>query len=86
MSTMFGQLTGSRLQIRFDTLGAASIACLTFLCIWRNVEQGWAAFAILAAQSFVSAIHSLIWSAAKLELDLSSVERIDELLHLTQEE
>jgi ABC-type multidrug transport system fused ATPase/permease subunit len=73
------------LRVRFDLYGAASIAILTAICVWRRLDVGWTAFAIVSAQTFVGAVHSLIWTSARLELDLSSVERIDDLLRITQE-
>ena len=73
------------LRIRFDFCGAAAVAILTIICVVSGLDAGWSAFAIVSAQTFVSSVHQMIWGIARLELDLSSVERIDELLRVEQE-
>jgi len=66
------------LRGRFDVIGTLCIALLTIVALQLRISQGLAAFALVTAQTFVTGIHELIWSAASLELDLSAVERIEE--------
>lgn len=59
------------LSLRFDFVGALAIYVLTLIALAGGVSQGSAAFAIVLAMQFVTALHSTCWSYAKLELDIN---------------
>lgn len=75
----------SWLSYRFESLSALSTFVLTALALYTDVTPGLAAFALIAANSFVSATHGLCRQYGQLQMDFVSVERIDELLHVDQE-
>lgn len=75
----------SWLMYRFETLSAASTFCLTVLALYTNVTPGLAAFVLIAANNFVSSTHALCKQYGQLQMDFVSVERIDELLHIEEE-
>ncbi|KAL4870295.1 hypothetical protein BDV12DRAFT_166091 [Aspergillus spectabilis] len=75
----------SWLSYRFESLSALSTFALTALALYTDVSPGLAAFALIAANSFVSATHGLCRQYGQLQMDFVSVERIDELLHVDQE-
>ncbi|KAL4884211.1 hypothetical protein BJY04DRAFT_215641 [Aspergillus karnatakaensis] len=75
----------SWLSYRFESLSALSTFALTALALYTNISPGLAAFALIAANSFVSATHGLCRQYGQLQMDFVSVERIDELLHVEQE-
>ncbi|KAI9925528.1 hypothetical protein MW887_005909 [Aspergillus wentii] len=75
----------SWLMYRFETLSGLSIFCLTALALYTNVSPGLAAFALIAANNFVTSTHALCKQYGQLQMDFVSVERIDELLHIEQE-
>lgn len=75
----------SWLSYRFESLSALSTFVLTALALYTDVTPGLAAFALIAASSFVSATHGLCRQYGQLQMDFVSVERIDELLHVDQE-
>ena len=74
------------LVYRFESLSALSTFCLTALALYTNVSPGLAAFALVAANSFVDSTHGLCKQYGQLQMDFVSVERVDELLHLEQEQ
>lgn len=76
----------SWLSYRFESLSALSTFALTALALYTNVSPGLAAFALVAANNFVNATHGLCRQYGQLQMDFVSVERIDELLHVDQEE
>ena len=57
------------LRIRFDVIGSLAIAMLTIVGVVFRISDGLMAIGIVTAQTLVSAIHSLIWESAKLELE-----------------
>jgi ABC-type multidrug transport system fused ATPase/permease subunit len=75
----------SWLMYRFETLSATSTFCLTVLALYTNVTPGLAAFVLIAANNFVASTHALCKQYGQLQMDFVSVERIDELLHIEQE-
>ncbi|KAH1385256.1 hypothetical protein KXX54_002964 [Aspergillus fumigatus] len=75
----------SWLMYRFETLSAASTLCLTVLALYTNVTPGLAAFVLIAANNFVTSTHALCKQYGQLQMDFVSVERIDELLRIEQE-
>lgn len=75
----------SWLSYRFESLSALSTFVLTALALYTDVTPGLAAFALIAANSFVNATHGLCRQYGQLQMDFVSVERIDELLHVDQE-
>ncbi|KAL4806202.1 integral peroxisomal membrane peroxin-domain-containing protein [Aspergillus unguis] len=75
----------SWLSYRFESLSALSTFALTALALYTDVSPGLAAFALIAANSFVNATHGLCRQYGQLQMDFVSVERIDELLHVEQE-
>lgn len=76
----------SWLMYRFESLSALSTFCLTVLALYTRVSPGLAAFVLIAASNFVEATHSLCKEYGQLQMDFVSVERVDELLHVEQED
>lgn len=75
----------SWLMYRFECLSAISTFCLTALALYTGVSAGLIAFALIAAQGFVTATHGLCKRYGQLQMDFVSVERVDELRHVEQE-
>ncbi|KAL4933065.1 putative ABC bile acid transporter [Aspergillus undulatus] len=75
----------SWLSYRFESYSALSTFALTVLALYTDVTPGLAAFALIAANSFVNATHGLCRQYGQLQMDFVSVERIHELLHVDQE-
>ncbi|WVQ85985.1 hypothetical protein IAT38_008153 [Cryptococcus sp. DSM 104549] len=73
------------LLLRFDFLGAISVALTTLLALSGAVPAGSAGMAIVSAQSFVSACYWVSRFWGQLEMDFNSVERVQEYLSLPQE-
>lgn len=73
------------LVYRFESLSGLSTFCLTVLALYTNVSPGLAAFVLIAANNFVESTHSLCKQYGQLQMDFVSVERVDELLHIEQE-
>ncbi|KKK17121.1 ABC transporter [Aspergillus rambellii] len=76
----------SWLMYRFESFSAISTFCLTVLALYTDVSPGLAAFALIAAGNFVDSTHALCQQYGQLQMDFVSVERVDELLHVDQEE
>ncbi|KAL4916876.1 integral peroxisomal membrane peroxin-domain-containing protein [Aspergillus aurantiobrunneus] len=76
----------SWLSYRFGSLAALSSFALTVLALYTDVTPGLAAFVLTAASSFVIATQGLCRTYGQLQMDFVSVERIDELLHVDQEQ
>lgn len=76
----------SWLMYRFESLSALSTFCLTVLALYTRVSPGLAAFVLIAASNFVEATHGLCKEYGQLQMDFVSVERVDELLHVEQED
>ncbi|KAH8929585.1 hypothetical protein BT69DRAFT_1328619 [Atractiella rhizophila] len=70
---------------RFDILGAGTIFFTSVFALAGGVSAGWAALGISSAILLSRATYWLLREYAELELDLNSVERIDELCTLKQE-
>lgn len=75
----------SWLTYRFEILTGLSTFCLTVVALYSNATPGLVAFVLIAASSFVQSTHSLCKKYGELEMDFSSVERVDELMRLEQE-
>lgn len=75
----------SWLMYRFENLSGLSTFLLTVLALYTNVSPGLAAFVLIAANNFVASTHGLCKQYGQLQMDFVSVERIDELLHVEQE-
>ncbi|OWZ59696.1 ATP-binding cassette transporter [Cryptococcus neoformans c45] len=73
------------LLLRFDFLGAISVALTTLLALSGAVPAGSAGMAIVSAQSFVSACYWVSRFWGQLEMDFNSVERVQEYLSVPQE-
>ncbi|KAH6681518.1 ABC transporter-like protein [Halenospora varia] len=73
------------LMYRFDNLSAISTFLLTSLALFTGVSPGLTAFVLTAASKFVLATHLLCRQYGQLQMDFVSVERVVELLHLSQE-
>lgn len=73
------------LLLRFDVLGAISVALTTLLALSGAVPAGSAGMAIVSAQSFVSACYWVSRFWGQLEMDFNSVERVQEYLSVPQE-
>ncbi|KAH8663406.1 ABC transporter-like protein [Tricladium varicosporioides] len=73
------------LMYRFDNLSAVSTFLLTSLALFTGVSPGLTAFVLTAAAKFVQATHLLCKQYGQLQMDFVSVERVVELLHLSQE-
>ncbi|KIR42549.1 ATP-binding cassette transporter [Cryptococcus deuterogattii 99/473] len=73
------------LLLRFDFLGAISVALTTWLALSGAVPAGSAGMAIVSAQSFVSACYWVSRFWGQLEMDFNSVERVQEYLSVPQE-
>ncbi|CDZ98657.1 multidrug resistance-associated abc transporter [Phaffia rhodozyma] len=73
------------LLVRFDCLGGLSVFVTSLLALGRGVSGGWGGMAILSSQGFVQAVYWLCRFWSQLEMDLNSVERVEEYLHLPQE-
>ncbi|EAW11644.1 putative ABC bile acid transporter [Aspergillus clavatus NRRL 1] len=76
----------SWLMYRFETLSALSTFCLTVLVLYTGITPGLAAFVLIAANNFVTSTHALCKQYGQLQMDFVSVKRIDELLHVEQED
>lgn len=74
-----------QLLLRFDFLGAISVALTTLLALSGAVPAGSAGMAIVSAQSFVSACYWVSRFWGQLEMDFNSVERVQEYLSVPQE-
>ncbi|KAH8918812.1 P-loop containing nucleoside triphosphate hydrolase protein [Atractiella rhizophila] len=70
---------------RFDILGACTIFFTSIFALGGGVSAGWAALGISSAIALSDATYWLLRQYGTLELDLNSVERIDELCLLRQE-
>ncbi|KAH9900404.1 ABC transporter [Xylariomycetidae sp. FL2044] len=73
------------LNYRFDALADVSIFLLVLIAIYTKISPGLVAFALVSAQQFVEATHSLCQCYGQLQMDFVSVERVVELLHVEQE-
>ncbi|KEI39356.1 uncharacterized protein L969DRAFT_82165 [Mixia osmundae IAM 14324] len=73
------------LSFRFDLLGDQIFFAVVLIAALSKASAGIAAFASVSAQLFVSSVHSLVWDYANLQLDLSAMERIQQLLKTDQE-
>jgi ABC-type multidrug transport system fused ATPase/permease subunit len=75
----------SWLMYRFESLSAFSTFCLTALALYTNTTPGLVAFVLIAANNFVQSTHALCKQYGQLQMDFVSVERVDELLHIEEE-
>ncbi|KKY13554.1 putative abc transporter [Diplodia seriata] len=73
------------LTYRFDALSAFSSFGLTLLALYEDLTPGLTAFMLTSASNFVLFTHSLCKQYGKLQMDFVSVERVVELLHLSEE-
>ncbi|TLD32087.1 ABC transporter [Venturia nashicola] len=78
--------TQNWLMFRYDFLAASSSFALKVLALYTNVSPGLTAFVLIAAGNYVSATRFLCRRYGQLQMDFVSVERVDELLHVDQEE
>lgn len=76
----------SWMTFRFETLSAISTFVLTTLALLTNVSAGLMAFVLLAADNFVTSTHVLCSVYGALQMDFVSVERVDELRRVEQEQ
>ncbi|KAI6246266.1 Pleiotropic ABC efflux transporter of multiple drugs YBT1 [Erysiphe necator] len=75
----------SWLMYRFDILSALFTFILTIFAIHLEISAGLVAFALTASSRFVTATHSLCRKYGQLQMDFVSVERVVELLNISQE-
>ncbi|OJD36754.1 abc transporter [Diplodia corticola] len=73
------------LTYRFDALSAFSTFGLALLALYEDLTPGLTAFMLTSASNFVLFTHSLCKQYGKLQMDFVSVERVVELLHLSEE-
>ncbi|QDS76977.1 hypothetical protein FKW77_005636 [Venturia effusa] len=78
--------TQNWLMFRYDYLAALSAFALKILAIYTNVSPGLTAFVLIAAGNYVSATRVLCRRYGQLQMEFVSVERVDELLRLDQED
>lgn len=78
--------TQNWLMFRYDFLAALSSFALKVLALYTNVSPGMTAFVLIAAGNYVSATRYLCRRYGQLQMDFVSVERVDELLHVDQED
>lgn len=78
--------TQNWLMFRYDYLAALSSFALKVLALYTNVSPGLTAFVLIAAGNYVSATRYLCRRYGQLQMDFVSVERVDELLHVEQED
>ncbi|KAE9974569.1 hypothetical protein BLS_003081 [Venturia inaequalis] len=78
--------TQNWLMFRYDFLAALSSFALKVLALYTNVSPGLTAFVLIAAGNYVSATRYLCRRYGQLQMDFVSVERVDELLHVEQED
>ncbi|KAK2758065.1 hypothetical protein FQN54_004472 [Arachnomyces sp. PD_36] len=76
----------SWLMYRFESLSATSIFLLTVLALYTGVSAGMIAFVLIAADNFVTSTHGLCKQYGQIQMDFVSVERVEELRHIEQED
>ncbi|KAJ8605049.1 hypothetical protein MRB53_041561 [Persea americana] len=73
------------LMYRYDALSAISSFLIVILALATGVSPGLTAFVMLSASKFVRSTHQLCKEYGQLQMEFVSVERVVELMHLTQE-
>ncbi|KZL63085.1 abc transporter [Colletotrichum incanum] len=73
------------LMYRFDALSAISTFALTLLALYKGLSPGLTAFVLTTASAFVEATHNLCKQYGTLQMDFVSVERVIELLDISEE-
>jgi ABC-type multidrug transport system fused ATPase/permease subunit len=74
------------LSYRYNTLASLAKFVLTMIALYSDLTPGLTAFTLLSASGFVSATKDLCKRYGELQMNFISVERIEELLHIDQEE
>ncbi|KAL8292364.1 hypothetical protein RQP46_001830 [Phenoliferia psychrophenolica] len=69
----------------FDLLGGVAVFFTIILALVSGVGPGFAALAIVSAQSFFFSMYWFVRWATQLEIELNAVERVNELLDIDQE-
>ncbi|CED85003.1 Multidrug resistance-associated protein/mitoxantrone resistance protein, ABC superfamily [Phaffia rhodozyma] len=73
------------LFLRFDCLGGIAIFATSILTLQSGVSGGWGGMAILSSQGFVMAVYWLCRYWSELEMQMNSVERVNDYLNIPQE-
>lgn len=73
------------LMYRLDILSDLSTFILIILALYTGLSAGLTAFVLTASSKFVTATHSLCRKYGQIQIDFVSVERVIELLSISQE-